>query len=124
MRLPLWPIAGTLLLAATSAGGVGCARPRNPWVYAPPPAVSVNAYARPVSADRTVIAVAQFANPSGLQRSEGNSFSSGANSGVPLVGVMGSRIPGRIQPGTLEMSKPSRSSIRIQTRSASTEKAT
>ena len=51
---------GVLALLATAAG---CARPTNPWVYAEPPAVSVVADARPVQSGRTVIAVAQFANP-------------------------------------------------------------
>jgi curli biogenesis system outer membrane secretion channel CsgG len=36
-------------------------------VYAPPPAVSVNAYARPVNDGRTVVAVAEFANPDSPQ---------------------------------------------------------
>jgi hypothetical protein len=36
-------------------------------VYAPPPAVSVNAYARPVNDSRTVVAVAEFANPDSPQ---------------------------------------------------------
>ncbi|MHC4710477.1 MAG: CsgG/HfaB family protein [Planctomycetota bacterium] len=62
-----WPIAGSLLLVATGVGGAGCARPHNPWVYAEPPAVSVNAYARPVKDGRTVVAVAEFANPESPQ---------------------------------------------------------
>jgi curli biogenesis system outer membrane secretion channel CsgG len=62
-----WPIAGSLLLVATGVGGAGCARPHNPWVYAEPPAVSVNAYARPVKDGRTVVAVAEFANPDSPQ---------------------------------------------------------
>ena len=43
MPARLWPIAGLLVLVAISASGPGCARPRNPWVYAEPPAVSVQA---------------------------------------------------------------------------------
>ncbi len=63
----LWPITGLLVLVAIGVSGPGCARPRNPWVYAEPPAVSVNAYARPVRSGRTVVAVAQFANPDAPQ---------------------------------------------------------
>jgi curli biogenesis system outer membrane secretion channel CsgG len=63
----LWPNAGLLVLVAAAVGGTGCARPRNPWVYAAPPAVSVNAYAQPVSSGRTVVAVAEFANPDAPQ---------------------------------------------------------
>ncbi len=57
--IALTPV-GVWALLATAAG---CARPTNPWVYAEPPAVSVVAEARPVDSGRTVIAVAQFANP-------------------------------------------------------------
>ncbi|MHC4589739.1 MAG: CsgG/HfaB family protein [Planctomycetota bacterium] len=67
MPARFWPIAGSLVLAATAVGGAGCARPRNPWVYAEPPAVTVNAYARPVKAGRIVVAIAQFANPDAPQ---------------------------------------------------------
>jgi len=63
----LRPTAVSLVLLATGVGGAGCARPHNPWVYAPPPAVSVNAYARPVDDSRTVVAVAEFANPDSPQ---------------------------------------------------------
>ncbi|MHC4763681.1 MAG: CsgG/HfaB family protein [Planctomycetota bacterium] len=63
MPARLWLIAGLLVLVAIGVAGPGCARPRNPWVYAEPPAVSVNAYARPVKSGRTVVAVAQFGNP-------------------------------------------------------------
>ncbi|MHC4422852.1 MAG: CsgG/HfaB family protein, partial [Planctomycetota bacterium] len=63
----LRPTAVSLVLLATGVGGAGCARPHNPWVYAEPPAVSVNAYARPVNDRRTVVAVAEFANPDSPQ---------------------------------------------------------
>jgi curli biogenesis system outer membrane secretion channel CsgG len=67
MPARLWSIFGLLVLVATGVSGPGCARPRNPWVYAEPPAVSVNAYARPVRSGRTVVAVAEFANPDAPQ---------------------------------------------------------
>ncbi|MHC4650907.1 MAG: CsgG/HfaB family protein [Planctomycetota bacterium] len=67
MAARLWRIAGSLILLAAGVGGTGCARPHNPWVYAEPPAVSVNAYARPVKTGRTVVAVAEFANPDAPQ---------------------------------------------------------
>jgi flagellar hook protein FlgE len=66
--------------------------------------IIVGVFTNGVSRNLAQIAVAQFANPGGLQRAEGNTFVGSANSGVPLIGVVGSRIPGRIQPGTLEMS--------------------
>jgi len=53
---------GVVVLAA------GCSRPTNPWVYAEPPAVHINAMARPLGG-RTVIAVAEFRNPDAPQLS-------------------------------------------------------
>jgi curli biogenesis system outer membrane secretion channel CsgG len=67
MRADPWRIACWLALAAGVGGGAGCARPKNPWVYAEPPAVSVNAYARPARADLTAIAVAPFTIPDAPQ---------------------------------------------------------
>jgi flagellar hook protein FlgE len=64
----------------------------------------VGVFTNGVSRNLAQIAIAQFANPSGLQRAEGNSFIASSNSGVPLISTIGTRIPGRIQPGTLEMS--------------------
>jgi curli biogenesis system outer membrane secretion channel CsgG len=67
MPARLWPIAVSLVLVAAGLGSTGCARPRNPWVYAEPPAVSVNAYARPAKTGRTVLAIAEFTNPDAPQ---------------------------------------------------------
>jgi hypothetical protein len=54
-------------LLGVAAAGSGCARPTNPWVYAPPPAVALSVYARPVEPTRTVVAVAEFKNPDAPQ---------------------------------------------------------
>jgi curli biogenesis system outer membrane secretion channel CsgG len=64
MRVRPWPI---LCLCSAMAVGGGCARPKNPWVYAPPPAVAMSVYAHPVEPTRTVVAVAEFKNPDAPQ---------------------------------------------------------
>jgi curli biogenesis system outer membrane secretion channel CsgG len=56
-----------LCLCAVVAAGSGCHRPKNPWVYAPPPAVALSVYAQPVEPTRTVVAVAEFKNPDAPQ---------------------------------------------------------
>ena len=57
-----------LVSVAGVACAAGCHRPSNPWKYAQPPAVAVsNVYARPLHTNRTVIAVANFANPDAPQ---------------------------------------------------------
>jgi flagellar hook protein FlgE len=50
------------------------------------------------------VAVARFTNAAGLSRIGNNAFAATSNSGDPVVGGIGDGIPGRISPGTLEMS--------------------
>jgi flagellar hook protein FlgE len=50
------------------------------------------------------VAVARFTNSAGLSRIGNNAFAATSNSGDPVVGGIGDAIPGRISPGTLEMS--------------------
>jgi hypothetical protein len=64
MRARPWP---SLCLLVLVAAGSGCSRPKNPWVYAPPPAVALSVYAQPVEPTRTVVAIAEFKNPDAPQ---------------------------------------------------------
>ncbi len=63
---PHWWNAGVAAALAVSGYGVsgGCSTPSNPFRFSKPPAVAAGSdYARPHESDRTVIAVAPFANP-------------------------------------------------------------
>lgn len=66
--------------------------------------VIVGQYTNGLSAAIGQIAVADFANPSGLVREGDSLFLSSANSGEPNIGVAGTGGRGEIQSGTLEMS--------------------
>ena len=50
------------------------------------------------------IQLAKFPNEAGLERSSGNRYKAGNNSGAPAVGDPGSPGYGAVSPGTVEMS--------------------
>lgn len=62
-----------------------------------------NGFSRPLY----TLAMADFANPDGLDPLSGNTFAVGASSGAPIVGRAGENGRGRISPSALELSNVS-----------------
>jgi flagellar hook protein FlgE len=57
-----------------------------------------------VQRDIAMVAIADFANPAGLERVGETAFRASANSGTPELGVAGQGSRGDLMGGTLEMS--------------------